>query len=90
MTERSGSGKEWLREIARRAMKQRGFEPEFPPPVLAETQALTQPAARPWLNRWITPVGWRFALTLVRNSINSAGRAASSAAAARGNTARAS
>jgi exoribonuclease-2 len=47
MTERSESGKERLREIARRAMKQRGFEPDFPPPVLAETEALKQPAARP-------------------------------------------
>ena len=41
------SGREWLREIARRAMQQRGFEPDFPPAVLAETAAVTQPAARP-------------------------------------------
>lgn len=41
MTE--SSGREWLREIARRAMKQ----PDFPPAVLAETAAVTQPAARP-------------------------------------------
>jgi VacB/RNase II family 3'-5' exoribonuclease len=43
----SPSGREWLRDIARRAMKQRGFEPDFPPAVLSETAAVTQPAARP-------------------------------------------
>lgn len=43
----SPSGREWLRAIARRAMKQRGFEPDFPPAVLSETDAATQPAERP-------------------------------------------
>ncbi len=43
----SPSGREWLREIARRAMKQRGFEPDFSPAVLSETAAVTQPALRP-------------------------------------------
>jgi VacB/RNase II family 3'-5' exoribonuclease len=43
----SSRGRDRLREIARRAMRQRGFEPDFPPAVLAETSALTQPAARP-------------------------------------------
>ena len=47
MTQPSRSGREWLREIARRAMQQRGFEPDFPPAVLAETAALAQPATRP-------------------------------------------
>lgn len=43
----SRTGRDRLREIARRAMRERGFEPDFPPAVLAETSALTQPAARP-------------------------------------------
>jgi exoribonuclease-2 len=43
----SPSGREWLREIARRAMTQRGFEPDFPPAVLSEAAAMTQPAERP-------------------------------------------
>jgi exoribonuclease-2 len=36
----SASGREWLREIARRALRQRGFEPDFPPAVVAEASAL--------------------------------------------------
>ena len=47
MTPDSPNGREWLREIARRAMRDRGFEPDFPPAVLAETEALSEPAARP-------------------------------------------
>jgi VacB/RNase II family 3'-5' exoribonuclease len=43
----SVSGREWLREIARRAMEERGFEPDFPPAVVAETEALVEPAERP-------------------------------------------
>jgi exoribonuclease-2 len=42
----SAGGRQRLREIARRAMRERGFEPDFPPAVLAEANALTQPAAR--------------------------------------------
>lgn len=41
------SGRERLREIARRAMRQRGFEPDFPPAVTAETAAVVQPALDP-------------------------------------------
>src|SRR5439155_1061645 len=33
-----------LREIARRAMRERGLEPDFSPTVLAETGAITKPA----------------------------------------------
>ena len=47
MTPDSPNGREWLREIARRAMRDRGFEPDFPPAVLAETEALSEPAGRP-------------------------------------------
>ena len=47
MTPTSSSGREWLRDIARRAMKERGFEPDFPPAVVAETKALAEPEARP-------------------------------------------
>jgi exoribonuclease-2 len=36
----SASGREWLREIARRALRLRGFEPDFPPAVVAEAEAL--------------------------------------------------
>jgi VacB/RNase II family 3'-5' exoribonuclease len=43
----SPSGRQWLLEIARRAMKERGFEPDFPPAVVAETKALSEPAERP-------------------------------------------
>jgi exoribonuclease-2 len=43
----STRGREWLREIARRAMTQRGFEPDFPPAVVAETAALSEPHGRP-------------------------------------------
>ena len=45
MTPSSPSGREWLRDIARRAMKERGFEPDFRPAVVAETKALSGPAA---------------------------------------------
>jgi VacB/RNase II family 3'-5' exoribonuclease len=47
MTPSSPSGREWLRNIARRAMKERGFEPDFPTAVVAETSALNERAARP-------------------------------------------
>jgi len=46
MTTNPDGGRERLREIARRAMRERGFEPDFPPPVVAEARALAQPAAR--------------------------------------------
>ena len=39
----SSSGREWLRAIARRAMKQRGFEPDFPADVVREANALVEP-----------------------------------------------
>jgi len=42
----SASGRERLREIARRAMRERGFEPDFPPEVLAEVNALSEPLPR--------------------------------------------
>jgi VacB/RNase II family 3'-5' exoribonuclease len=45
MTTSPASGREWLREIARRAMRERGFEPDFPPAVVAETNALSRPSA---------------------------------------------
>ncbi len=47
MTPNSPSGREWLVEIARRAMKERGFEPDFPPEVVAEARALVEPAGPP-------------------------------------------
>src|SRR5262245_8632657 len=37
----SASGREWLREIARRALRLRGFEPDFPPAVVAEADRLS-------------------------------------------------
>jgi VacB/RNase II family 3'-5' exoribonuclease len=43
----SASGRERLREIACRAMKERGFEPDFPPAVVAEANALSGPLPRP-------------------------------------------
>jgi exoribonuclease-2 len=42
----TGKGREWLREIARRALRERGFLPDFPPEVLAETEAIAQPAEK--------------------------------------------
>jgi exoribonuclease-2 len=47
VTPESPNGREWLREIARRAMRDRGFEPDFPPGVVAETEALAPPAGKP-------------------------------------------
>jgi exoribonuclease-2 len=47
VTPAAASGRERLREIARRAMRARGFEPDFPPDVLAEALALEEPAKRP-------------------------------------------
>ncbi len=46
MNPESAGGRERLREIARRAMKERGFEPDFPPEVLAEANALSEPLPR--------------------------------------------
>jgi len=43
MNPTSASGREWLRQIARRAMRQRGFEPDFPPAVVREANALVEP-----------------------------------------------
>ena len=43
----SSSGREWLRAIARRAMKQRGFEPDFPADVVREANALVEPRGVP-------------------------------------------
>src|SRR5215471_16039724 len=37
----SPNGRDWLREIARRALRLRGFEPDFPPAVVAEADRLT-------------------------------------------------
>ncbi len=47
MNPSSTTGRQWLREIARRAMRERGFEPDFPRAVLAETEALREPAGPP-------------------------------------------
>src|SRR5688500_5943259 len=44
------------------------------------SSASTHPAARPWLNRGMTPEGWRLRLTSWRNAMNSAVSAASSGA----------
>ena len=46
MNPESAGGRERLREIARRAMRERGFEPDFPPEVLAEANALSEPLPR--------------------------------------------
>jgi hypothetical protein len=40
--------------------------------------ASTHPAARPWLKRGIKPVGWRLALAVLMNVMNSATNAVSS------------
>ena len=47
MDPQSTSGREWLRAIARRAMRQRGFDPDFPPAVVSEANALREPAGAP-------------------------------------------
>src|SRR5262245_57025168 len=47
MNPTSSSGREWLRAIARRAMKQRGFEPDFPADVVREANALAEPRGVP-------------------------------------------
>jgi len=47
MNPSSTGGRERLRTIARRAMKERGFEPDFPPAVVAETSALSEPSGSP-------------------------------------------
>jgi exoribonuclease-2 len=47
MNPESVGGRERLREIARRAMEERGFEPDFPPAVLAEANALPGSPPRP-------------------------------------------
>ena len=47
MNPTSSSGREWLRAIARRAMKQRGFEPDFPPDVVREASGLDEPRGLP-------------------------------------------
>jgi exoribonuclease-2 len=41
------TGREWLRAIARRAMTERGFEPDFPPDVVREANALHEPQGLP-------------------------------------------
>ena len=46
MNPESAGGRERLRGIARRAMRERGFEPDFPPEVLAEVNALSEPLPR--------------------------------------------
>ena len=47
MNPASSSGREWLRAIARRAMTERGFEPDFPPDVVREANALHEPQGLP-------------------------------------------
>ena len=47
MNPASSSGREWLRAIARRAMLERGFEPDFPPDVVREANALHEPQGLP-------------------------------------------
>ena len=47
MNPSSAGGREWLREIARRAMRQRGFEPDFPAAAVSEANALHEPKGAP-------------------------------------------
>ena len=47
MNPSSAGGREWLREIARRAMRQRGFEPDFPAAAVSEANALHEPPGAP-------------------------------------------
>jgi exoribonuclease-2 len=47
MNPASSSGREWLRAIARRAMMERGFEPDFPLDVVREANALQEPHGLP-------------------------------------------
>ena len=44
MSSRTGQHRSELRAIARRAMRERGLEPDFSPAVLTETGAISRPA----------------------------------------------
>ena len=57
MNPASSSGREWLRAIARRAMTERGFEPDFPPDVVREANALHEPQGLP--GGAVTRLSWK-------------------------------